>query len=427
MKTKKIFLIALATFICELQTANCFSQGSWTQKADFGGTARCYAVGFSIGTTGYIGTGTLDFGGGTKDFWSWNQSTNTWTQKADVGGVERLFAVGFSIGSKGYIGTGTDGNTNVGMTDLWEYDTINNSWTQKAPFPGSARFGAVGFSIDSKGYIGTGRCDPNYYKDFWEYNPVNDTWTQKTDFGGTARAHATGFFTVDKGYIGCGYLVDTVGTYVHYSKDFWEYNPVTDTWTQKADYAGLRRICPSSFSIGKEGYIGTGQDTTGSCNTTKDFWKYDMQNDIWIQVDSLTGAVREGAVGFSIGKKGYIGTGHTFTQSPYFNGFDNDLWEYNPSPVSIAELSANTVKVTVYPNPVCKSAIFTIEGFQPNQPVEIQLYSVAGKAVGLFTFLGSRYVMSRKDLPTGIYLYKISSNNKKIVSGKLIIDTNLDK
>ncbi|MFA4851460.1 MAG: T9SS type A sorting domain-containing protein [Bacteroidales bacterium] len=424
--------IKLTFTLCILLFAFCIkanAQSAWTQKTDFGGTARCYAVGFSIGTKGYIGTGTLDFGGGTKDFWEWDgdpasPSYNTWTQKADVGGQERLFAVGFSIGSKGYIGTGSDGNTNVGMTDFWEWDSDTaspsyNTWTQKAPFPGAARFGAVGFSIGTKGYIGTGRCDPNYYKDFWEYNSANDTWTQKADFGGTARAHATGFYYLDEGYIGTGYFVDTT---VHYYKDFWQYNPANGIWTQKADYAGLKRICPSSFSISKNGYIGTGQDTTGSCNTTKDFWKYDMQNDTWIQVDDLTGAVREGAVGFSIGMKGYIGTGHTFTQSPYFNGFDKDLWEYDPFPVGISELSVNTVKVTVYPNPVYESVIFTIEGLQSNQPVEIQLYNATGKAAGRFTFSGSRYIMSRKGLPAGIYLYKILNNSKEIDSGKLIIE-----
>jgi len=78
----------------------------WTRKADFGGTARDSAVGFSIGTKGYIGTG---YGGGyTKDFYEYDPSTNNWTRKADFGGTARYFAVGFSIGTKGYIGTGFD-------------------------------------------------------------------------------------------------------------------------------------------------------------------------------------------------------------------------------------------------------------------------------------------------------------------------------
>ncbi len=75
--------------------------------------ARSSAVGFSIGTKGYIGTGIRGGGDGwegnyyhLKDFWEWDQATNVWTRKADLEGSGRSNAVGFSIGTKGYIGTG---------------------------------------------------------------------------------------------------------------------------------------------------------------------------------------------------------------------------------------------------------------------------------------------------------------------------------
>jgi hypothetical protein len=44
----------------------------------------------------------------------------------------------------------------------------------------------VGFSIGNKGYLGTGLDHdyPSYKKDFWEYDPVANAWTQKADFGG---------------------------------------------------------------------------------------------------------------------------------------------------------------------------------------------------------------------------------------------------
>ena len=45
-----------------------------------------------------------------KDFWEYDPTANTWTQKADFGGTARKNAVGFSIGTKGYIGTGCDGS-----------------------------------------------------------------------------------------------------------------------------------------------------------------------------------------------------------------------------------------------------------------------------------------------------------------------------
>jgi hypothetical protein len=46
--------------------------------------------------------------------------SDTWTQKADFGGIGREGAVGFSIGSKGYIGTGVDDSYSY-KKDFWEY------------------------------------------------------------------------------------------------------------------------------------------------------------------------------------------------------------------------------------------------------------------------------------------------------------------
>ena len=52
----------------------------------------------------------------------------------------------------------------------------------------------VGFTIGSKGYIGTGYdWQFRLYNDFWEYDPATNAWTQKADFGGTARDRAVGF------------------------------------------------------------------------------------------------------------------------------------------------------------------------------------------------------------------------------------------
>src|ERR1041384_7930203 len=97
---KRILFSGLISLIC----ISGFSQGTWTQKADLGGTGRYFPVGFSIGTKGYIGTGYNTTY--RNDFWEWDQATNVWTQKADFAGTARYAAVGFAIGTKGYIGTG---------------------------------------------------------------------------------------------------------------------------------------------------------------------------------------------------------------------------------------------------------------------------------------------------------------------------------
>jgi len=153
----------------------------WTQKADFAGGPRSYAVGFAIGNKGYIGTGEYIYGSGSnkitvdkKDFWEWDQATNVWTKKADFGGTARGYAKGFSIGTKGYIAMGMDASYSA-FNDLWEWDQNTNIWVQKANFGGTVHTQAVGFSIGNKGYIGTGINGTTCFQDFWEYGPSGTT------------------------------------------------------------------------------------------------------------------------------------------------------------------------------------------------------------------------------------------------------------
>ena len=103
MQTK----IALLAFCFYYSLGAVYSQGTWVQKANFGGTARFGSLSFSIGNKGYIGCGSLSsISQLEQDFWEWDQLTDTWSQKANFGGGKRGWAVSFSIGSKGYAGTG---------------------------------------------------------------------------------------------------------------------------------------------------------------------------------------------------------------------------------------------------------------------------------------------------------------------------------
>lgn len=247
---------------------------------------------------------------------------NSWTQQTSFGGEGRAVAVGFSIGNKGYIGTGSDGN--LTYNDFWEFDPATNAWTQKANFAGASRASATGFSIGSKGYIGLGGYSDSttdyYYTDFWEYDPATNTWIQKANFP-TGRHLAIGFSIGNKGYIGTG----RGGNYPNHIlyNDLWEYDVSTDIWTQKADFAGTARWGATGFSIDDKGYIATGLDVIGS--RKKDLWEYDPAINSWTQKANFPGTRRWLATGCRIGNKVYYGTG-TNDLNRY-----NDFWEYDPS------------------------------------------------------------------------------------------------
>jgi PKD repeat protein len=294
---------------------------NWVPKADFGGSKREFAVGFSIGTKGYMGTG-LD-GTYKKDFWAWDQATNAWTQKADFGGTPRYRAVGFSIGAKGYIGTGED-NTSINQKDFWEYDPFANAWTKKTDLPGVVRQLAVGFAIGNKGYIGTGANGGTNLGDFMEFDPSTNTWTTKQNFGGTPRRQSAAFSIGTKGYIGGGYDGNA------YQFDFWEYDQAGNSWMKKANTPNPGRIDAVGFSIGNKGYISTGFDG----GYKQDLIEWDPVANTWTSRATFIGAARSSGVGFSIGNKGYLGLGSDG------GSYYNDFYEYSPL------LSATTMSQT---------------------------------------------------------------------------------
>src|SRR3989304_6111432 len=232
---KKFFLFLFAC--CLLPIAYCFSQGTWTQKADFGGVPRAGAMGFAVGNKGYIGTGrsSVFF----NDIWEYDPTSNQWIQKGNFPGTPRMYATGFSIGTKGYLATGDTTSGASYMNDFWEYNPSNDTWTQLT-FPGIARAPGVGFSIGPKGYFGTGQDSSINTKTFWEYNPSANSWIQKPDFGGTARRHAVGFSIGLNGYMGTG----------SFTKDFWEFDPNGNA-VNETELENLISVYPSPSADGK--------------------------------------------------------------------------------------------------------------------------------------------------------------------------------
>jgi hypothetical protein len=71
-----------------------------------------------------------------------------------------------------------------------------------------------------------------------------------------------------------------------------------NTWTQKANVGATLRQGAVGFSIGAKGYLGTG--AISSSNFSSDFWEYDTTNNAWTQKANLGGAGRWQAFGFSI-------------------------------------------------------------------------------------------------------------------------------
>ncbi len=230
-------------------------QDDWDDEESIGGLSgsglsRASASSFAIGDKGYVCLGQGDTNPYFKDLWEYDLATGTWSQKADFIGSARRQAISFTINSIAYVGTGQD---ITGLKkDFFKYEPLTNSWTQLNDFAGTARRQAVGFQMGDNGYVGTG--DDGVLKvDFWMYTPSTDSWIQKANFPGTARAGATGWGIFPTGYIATGEDLN-----FDYKKDVWEYNYFGNSWVQRSDFMGSGRKNAVSFVVDGVAYLGTG-------------------------------------------------------------------------------------------------------------------------------------------------------------------------
>jgi len=352
---KKHLLILFAAGVCLLGCkensmdvpepavlADSFSNenGSWTRLEDFVPEGDQDGYGFAIGNKGYLGSGGFDL----SIFKEYNFETKQYTAKSQLPIDFVTDFVAFSIGSMGYIGAGTaqaGGGDLFARTDFLQYNPQTDTWSRKAILPESITE-AVGFSINGKGYIGVGKLEtiifndesrPEYFysptKSLYEYSPESDCWVKKADFPGVSRVRAVAFAIGNKAYLGTGaaYLGTGLQDQTDGLKDFWEYDPSTNRWTRKADFPGEGRLNAVGFSIGNKGYIGTGQSAVFG-SRQKDVWEYEPLSNSWKRIDDFPGGERTQMTYFSTGTKGYVAGGDGIGSLP---GDLADFWEYDPT------------------------------------------------------------------------------------------------
>lgn len=372
----------------------------WTQMASFGGTARFGCFYFSIGTKGYIGSGSTSYQpyNFVNDFWEYDVNTNSWSQKANFPGPGRYGAIDFSIGTKGYVGTGWNQVTPL-LNDFWQYDQATNSWSQKNNFPGVPRQGGIGLVINNKAYAGLGHTGNSYLGDFLLYNDTTDTWTQVASFTGTPRSSAIGFKLNNKIYIGCGVI-----TYPAFNltNDFWEYDPLLNSWSQKASFPASSRYSMGYFSINNYGYCGLGKDSSNSFSFPE-FFKYDPVLNNWSQV--LNCPVTSINGGFTIGNKGYLGCGLSSSLI-----ISNQFWQYTPdSTTGTTEQASADSKFTVSPNPATDFIICSL-GFIPKEKTTLHVFNAAGREVSSIPLNSADTKLQTSNFAKGVYTIHITSN-----------------
>lgn len=194
---------------------------------------------------------------------------------------------------------------------------VIGTWTRKAGLP-VKRVSHVGFSIKGKGYICGGMdAGGTDCKDLWQYNPSTNTWTQKADMPGQARRELSVFVVDTFAYVGHGRNVISSDIFFSFNR----YDACTNTWSAIAD-CPVQRYTSTGFSIDSLGYVGCG--ILPGVARYKDFYEYNPRTDKWRQVAGLpSNALNRSYAGIAVVKhKAYLMGGFEGQHMADFYEFD---------------------------------------------------------------------------------------------------------
>jgi hypothetical protein len=189
---------------------------------------------------------------------------------------------------------------------------------------GKERQYACAFSYSITGYmLGGINCSNTCLNDFWQYSPITNSWTALPDFPATGRQGMSHFILNDKVYIIGGKYSN--GTILN---EVWEYNFSNTSWTQKNNlpFSGMWR--GAAFAINGTGYICYGFTNAGNYN--RSIYQYNQNNDSWQIIPNINLPARD-----------YIGCAVTSNKAFLYGGMDslyqitNDVHVFDPSNTSI--------------------------------------------------------------------------------------------
>ncbi len=223
-------------------------------------------------------------------FWNWTcgVSSSSWTINASmpVSG-EDIRPHTAVINGKIYI-------IKTSAPSVHEYNPSTNTWVAKASMPTAREDlskASKAIVINNKIYVLGGRILGVNLKNNEMYDPATNTWTIKAQMPTTA--YESGIVAVN----GKIYLIGMNGA----SRTVYEYNPNTDTWTNKgsaipnertADTGGMTAVVDGKIYV-------IGGNSTGSTD------EYDLVTNTWTTKANMVFPIQDGVVAV-VDKKIYI-------------------------------------------------------------------------------------------------------------------------
>lgn len=379
-----------------LGTISVSAQEAWTQLNDF--PFETYtSSSFVVNEEAYV---VVREESGTDDImYKYDVNNDSWMIVATIPEETFLLADPFVIGNRVFfVGLDSDSDTTL---ELWEYDHVTSSFEERTGYDfndfGLYGYRATTFSIADIGYVITSATAEGGQVNFVAYDPSTDSWSAKANYPSDISSDSRSFSINNKGYVNFSMNVGAEGDYVN---DLWEYDPETDTWTEKTSYPLEFVTGTVNFVINDMAYF-----ASGFINTL--VYRYLPDDNIWEPIES-PGVYFYNSFGFALNGIGYIGLGSIddLDLNP-----SSHIWRMDPALLSTSE--ENAIDVSVFPNPV--TDVLFIES---NTPVkEATIYTVLGQEVMLNTIENNQLDVS--SLSKGVYLIQMTTN-EGVFTQKLI-------
>lgn len=359
-----------------------------------------HSFGFTLNGKGYLVTGNTEFEGPVSTFIQYDPESDTWTTLDDFPGGPRGYGIGDVWNGKAYFGFGS--SPDEIFNDLWRYDPDSAKWTQLSNCLCDPRLHPTFVAHNGKIFMGLGNNSFGNLKDWWEYDIATDTWEQKPDFPDTRRHHPYMFALGDYIYTGFGH-----GPAIY--NEWYRYDPVAEQWQEVEQLPAEGRVAGTQFSYNGYGYALSGEGEDHRSMDTGEFWQYDPNNDVWIELPPHPGFSRWAPSSFIIDGVVYFLNGSVFNPA---NGyvFQEESWKFDLNQQTfVRQPKVDPFHVTVWPNPVTDFLNVSIENRQVDN---IRIYSMDGK---LMFEKGDSNSISVSSLESGLYNLEITSSNETVV------------
>lgn len=312
------------------------SQG-WTQRASCPFGAFSPAFYFSHGNKIYVAK---PIATGNDSVYYYNQITDSWHSYGVFPGAAKTGMAAAVYGNEAFVFCGSVCSGSLSAScptkEVWKLNLVTNIWTQLPNFPGTERYGhgAVLNTNNNKIYISFGRSflppvntPPSSLTDFWEFNPITYQYAQKASFSNAMSgryAHCT-YAVGNRVFVAWGSndnpMMFTFG-------DTPSYDIITNTWSNSFGTNLRSNACV--FNIAGKVYGGMGGLQSSNFQQFSDFFNIVPGT---FTTPAFPGVPCQAALSIDCGGRGYIGLGFNSggISPPSTNISLNQLWEFTPS------------------------------------------------------------------------------------------------